>query len=260
MVRDAGWHLMDAGRRLEPPPYLVETLEATLTTARPDEVETYVLESVLIARTSPRSPPDAEAPPSRSRAGLLDLLVADTDNPRSLTVQLVGLRDDLTHVPAHLPVDARDRLAQDLVDLSHELDPRSAAAAVDGRREQLTEVLESLRWRLTALAREIATVHFAQRPSSRALGDSWGISSPHRYLRPRAPHALRLRRACHRLVRPRGAAAPRPAGPDLPARRAGGGPCTGGHRRARGLLRQHLDLLRGGSPRTTSSPSPRAPG
>jgi uncharacterized circularly permuted ATP-grasp superfamily protein/uncharacterized alpha-E superfamily protein len=175
MVRDAGWHLMDAGRRLERALYLVESLDATLTSARPDEVETYVLESVLIAHESSITYRRRHAARPET-ASLLDLLVADTDNPRSLVFQLLRLRDDLAQVPAHLPVDARDRLAQDLVDLSRELDPRSAATVVGERREQLAEVLESLRWRLTALAHEIATVHFAQRPSSRALGDSWGIS------------------------------------------------------------------------------------
>ncbi len=98
MVRDAGWHLMDAGRRLERALYLVESLEATLTTARPDEVETYVLESVLIAHESSITYRRRHAARPET-ASLLDLLVADTDNPRSLVFQLIRLRDDLAHGP-----------------------------------------------------------------------------------------------------------------------------------------------------------------
>ncbi|WP_263508665.1 circularly permuted type 2 ATP-grasp protein [Actinotalea sp. M2MS4P-6] len=174
MLRDPGWHLMDAGRRLERALYLVESLEATVTADLPDEIETFVLESLLIAHESSityrrrhTAHPDV--------ANVLDLLVTDEANPRSLAFQLDRLRSDLAAVPSHVPTD-RDRVAQDLVDLVRELDPRSAAAVVGGRRDQLVEHLESLRWRLRTLGDEIARAHFAHRPSARALGDPWGLS------------------------------------------------------------------------------------
>ena len=173
MLRDPGWHLMDAGRRLERSMYLVESLDATVTTVRPDDVESYVLESLLIAHES-----SITYRRQHSRRpdlpGVLDLLVGDTRNPRSLVFQLDRLRDDLAHVPA-ASTDARDRLVQDLLDLAGELDPRPASAAVGDRREHLAEILESLRWRLAGLADEVAAAHFAHRPASRALGDQWGL-------------------------------------------------------------------------------------
>ena len=174
LLRDAGWYLMDAGRRLERALYLVESLEATVTRVLPPEVESSVLESVLLAHESSityrrrhRAHPHV--------ANVLDLLVRDPDNPRPLAFQLERLRADLALAPSHLPTEAPDRVAQDLVDLVRELEPRSAAAQVGDRREQLGEVLESLRWRLQALGEEIARTHFAHRPASRAMGDTWGL-------------------------------------------------------------------------------------
>lgn len=174
MLRDPGWYLMDAGRRLERSVYLVESLDATVTTVHPDDVESYVLESLLIAHES-----SITYRRQHSRRpdlpGVLDLLVGDARNPRSLVFQLDRLREDLAHVPSHASTDARDRLIQDLLDLAGELDPRPAAAAVGDRREHLAEILESLRWRLAGLADEVAAAHFAHRPAGRALGDQWGL-------------------------------------------------------------------------------------
>ncbi len=175
MVRDVGWYLQDAGRRLERALYVVESLNATLVATRADDVDAYVLESVLIAHESSityrrrhSSRPDV--------AQLLDLLLSDAGNPRSLAFQVERLRDDLAHVPSRASTDARDRLAADLAELVAEIDVRAAAAAIDGRRERLAELLESLRWRLRSLADEIAAVHFVHPTPSRALADSWGLS------------------------------------------------------------------------------------
>ena len=175
MVRDVGWYLQDAGRRLERALYLVESLSSTLVTTRAQEVDAYVLESVLIAHES--SITYRRRHSSRPEvAPLLDLLLADPSNPRSLAFQVDRLRDDLAHVPSRSSTDARDRLAADLAELVAEIDVRAAAAAIDGRRERLAELLESLRWRLRSLADEIAAVHFVQPTPSRALADSWGLS------------------------------------------------------------------------------------
>ncbi len=79
-------------------------------------------------------------------------------------------------MPSRSSTEARDRLAADLAELVAEIDVRAAAAAIDGRRERLAELLDSLRWRLRALADEIASVHFVHPTPSRALDDSWGLS------------------------------------------------------------------------------------
>ena len=174
-VRDVGWHLHDTGRRVERALYLVESLTATIVTARTEDVDAYVLESVLIAHESSityrrrySARPDV--------ANLLDLLLCDARNPRSLAFQVDRLREDIAQIPSRASTDARDRLLADVAEIVAEIDVRAAAAAIDGRRERLAELLESLRWRLRAFADEIATVHFVHPTPSRALDDSWGLS------------------------------------------------------------------------------------
>ena len=77
---------------------------------------------------------------------------------------------------------AAGQAGEDFVRLSREfaeLDPVAVAALVtdDGRRRHLAETLDSIRWRLRALADEIALVHFAQPVPSRTLDDTWGVES-----------------------------------------------------------------------------------
>lgn len=187
MVRDLGWRFLDGGRRLERAQFLVDTLAATLTTQRSEDVDSLVLESLLIQHES------VITYRRRNQAGatvatVLDLLLLDRTNPRSLGYQLDRLREDLAGVP--VPVgpaghvrspEARDRLLQDLADLLTELDTATVAAAVseEGHRDRLAEVLDSMRWRLRAVGDEIARVHFVHPAPSRSLDDAWGAGNAH---------------------------------------------------------------------------------
>lgn len=187
MVRDLGWRFLDGGRRLERAQFLVDTLAATLTTQRSEDVDSLVLESLLIQHES------VITYRRRNQAGatvatVLDLLLLDRTNPRSLGYQLDRLREDLAGVP--VPVgpaghvrspETRDRLLQDLADLLTELDTATVAAAVseEGHRDRLAEVLDSMRWRLRAVGDEIARVHFVHPAPSRSLDDAWGAENTH---------------------------------------------------------------------------------
>lgn len=187
MVRDLGWRFLDGGRRLERAQFLVDSLDATLTTQRSEDVDSLVLESLLIQHES------VITYRRRNQAGatvatVLDLLVLDRTNPRSLAYQLDRLREDLAGVPVPVgpggrvrSTETRDRLLQDLADLLVELDTATVAAAVsdDGRRERLADVLDSMRWRLRALGDEIARVHLVHPAPSRSLDDAWGAPSVH---------------------------------------------------------------------------------
>jgi uncharacterized alpha-E superfamily protein len=94
MVRDPGWRFMDAGRRIERGQQLAALLRATVTVERSTATDSLLLESVLIAaesiityRRRYRSHAQVET--------LLDLLVLDADNPRSLASQLDQLAVDV---------------------------------------------------------------------------------------------------------------------------------------------------------------------
>jgi len=165
LVRDVGWRFLDAGRRIERAQHVVDHLHATLVERRPASVESHVVDSVVLAHDSSitfrrRYASDAGA------ADVLDLLLLDRTNPRSLAFQLDRLGDELGTVPAaeHLLSDVRDLLA--------ELDP-AAVTAGEGRRDRLGEALESMAWRLRSAADEIQRVHFARPGPSRALEDPW---------------------------------------------------------------------------------------
>ena len=99
MVRDPGWRFMDAGRRIERGLQLAALLRATVTVERSTATDSLLLESVLIAaesiityRRRYRSHAQLET--------LLDLLLLDADNPRSLAYQLDQLADDVRLMPS----------------------------------------------------------------------------------------------------------------------------------------------------------------
>jgi uncharacterized circularly permuted ATP-grasp superfamily protein/uncharacterized alpha-E superfamily protein len=100
MVRDVGWRFMDAGRRLERAVQLLSLLRATVPDARGTATDSLVLESVLSAAESIityrfryRSQAQLET--------VLDLLLLDRGNPRSLAYQLDRLTEDLDVLPPH---------------------------------------------------------------------------------------------------------------------------------------------------------------
>ncbi|WP_307858095.1 circularly permuted type 2 ATP-grasp protein [Cellulomonas fulva] len=174
LVRDVGWHLLDAGRRVERAQHLVVSLQRTLVDLLPRPVEAHVVDSLLLAHDSSITfrrlyPDDAGV------AGLLDLLVRDEDNPRSLAFSLARLTEDLAGAAMRSrSTEQLDRLLADVVDLVAELDPVAAAEPdAEGRRTRLAELLESMHWRLLAVADEIQAAHFARPATARALDDPW---------------------------------------------------------------------------------------
>ena len=99
MVRDPGWRFMDAGRRIERGVQLASLLQATVTVERGTATDSLLLESALITaesiityRRRYRSHAQLET--------ILDLLVLDADNPRSLAYQVDRLAEDVRHLPA----------------------------------------------------------------------------------------------------------------------------------------------------------------
>jgi uncharacterized circularly permuted ATP-grasp superfamily protein/uncharacterized alpha-E superfamily protein len=98
MVRDPGWRFMDAGRRIERGAQLAALLRSTMSAEHDAGTESLLLESVLTAAESIIT----YRRRYRSHAHLetmLDLLLLDPDNPRSLSHQLDLLLDDVRALP-----------------------------------------------------------------------------------------------------------------------------------------------------------------
>lgn len=95
-VRDAGWCLLDAGRRVERAIGVSALLAATLCDRSRPAADALVLESVLIAAESVIT---YRRLPRTGVAAAVGLLLTDRTNPRSVAYQLDRLRADVAGVP-----------------------------------------------------------------------------------------------------------------------------------------------------------------
>jgi uncharacterized alpha-E superfamily protein len=163
MVRDPGWRFMDAGRRIERALQLAALLRTTVTVERSTATDSLLVESVLIAaesiityRRRYRSHAQLET--------LLDLLVFDVDNPRSLAYQLDQLAVDVRLMPK---LDRGPRLSEPqrlvletstalgLADSAHLARPGG-----DGIRSELDDFLANILELLSRTADAIDNDHF----------------------------------------------------------------------------------------------------
>jgi len=163
MVRDLGWRFMDAGRRIERSIQLLSLLRSTVTQASGTATDSLVLESVLTAAESIityrfryRSQAQLET--------LLDLLLFDSGNPRSLAYQLDRLTDDLDALP--IPSERRLREEQRLVlEASTALrlaDPASLVSEQeDGLRPALDAFLTQMQETLLRAADTVDDTYFS---------------------------------------------------------------------------------------------------
>jgi len=168
MVRDAGWYLLDAGRGLERALQVVALLEVTVCRERSSDTDRMVREAVLTATESivtyrrryrGRSGPDA----------LLELLVVDQQNPRSVAYQLARVQADLQALPATSPTARPLRLLETLTETVRSADPGALALAQDGERPGLERFLGDLHAHLRDLAEAVRTQYQQQQPTPQPL-------------------------------------------------------------------------------------------
>jgi len=171
MVRDPGWRFMDAGRRVERAALLATLLDATLVPVRTTASDSMLLESVLISvesiityRRRYRS--------QAQLATVLDLMLVDPTNPRSLAFQIDRLGADV----AEFPRDARPRLSEEeqlVLQLSTRLrvidTEQLSSVNSDGRREELASFLATVRETLARTSNTIDANHFTHLAPSRVL-------------------------------------------------------------------------------------------
>ena len=175
MERDPGWRFMDAGRRIERGQQLAAFLRATVVIERSTATDSLLLESVLVAaesiityRRRYRSQAQLET--------LLDLLLIDPDNPRSLAHQLDQLAVDVRLIPR---VDNGHRLSEpERLVLEASTALRLADTALlarsreDGTRPELDGVLSLVLELLYRTADAIDGEHFVHLLPQHPLSDS----------------------------------------------------------------------------------------
>jgi uncharacterized alpha-E superfamily protein len=173
MVRDPGWYLLDTGRGLERALQLVSLLKVTLVEVRPPETEAMVVEAVTTAAESIVT----FRRRYRGRAGtdaVVELLVVDEHNPRSVAYQLQRIAADLRAVPNAAPTSRPLRLLDDLLDAVHAADLAALVQDRDGRRVALGEFLSGLQAQLNALSEALRAQYLQLPPSPQPL---WRSSS-----------------------------------------------------------------------------------
>jgi uncharacterized alpha-E superfamily protein len=102
----------------------------------------------------------------RSRSGtdaLVELLVVDQHNPRSVAYQLARVQSDLQALPTGSPTARPLRLLEALVEKVRTADPTTLTIAEQGLRPALAQFLADLHEQLRDLAEAIRT-QYQQRP------------------------------------------------------------------------------------------------
>lgn len=179
MVRDTGWYVMDAGRRIERSLQMLQLLRFTIARRRSVGVEQLVLESVLVAgesvithrrRTSGR----AEV------GGVLELLMLDRSNPRAVAYQLDRLAEDIARMP-EVTGGGSARLLGEITARLREARLEIADRAVLQDPQALEGTFATLVEGVSALAEALEAEHFVHAAPLRPFGTpgarrSWGVS------------------------------------------------------------------------------------
>ncbi|OBF26708.1 hypothetical protein A5724_31180 [Mycobacterium sp. ACS1612] len=160
VVRDVGWTMMDIGKRIERGLALTSLLRATLTTVRNAGAEQTITESTLVACESSviyRRRTLGKV----SVAAVADLVLFDTENPRSLVYQLERLRANLKALPGSSGSSRPERLVDDIATRLRRLDPADLEEVADGARVTLADLLDGIHGDLRELSGIITATHLS---------------------------------------------------------------------------------------------------
>lgn len=162
MTRNHGWRFLDMGRRLERAQHLADLFGSLLARGNPEEDGSLVLllelaDSVMTYRsrylTTPMLPP------------VIDLLLLDETNPRSVGFQLAAISAHVDELPRD--PDERTRSAEQRLALALLTEIRLAEVAqlcdedVEGRRGALEALLDAIGTGLPAMSEMITRDYFS---------------------------------------------------------------------------------------------------
>ena len=161
MVHDAGWTMMDVGKRIERGLTLTDLLRATLTVSRNPEAERTVTEAVLLACES--SVIYRRLNLGRvSVEAVADLVLFDEKNPRSLIYQLDRLRLNLRSLSGTSGSSKAERLVEEITARLRRSDPADLEELDDtGHRVALDDLLGGVHSALSELAEVITATQLS---------------------------------------------------------------------------------------------------
>jgi uncharacterized alpha-E superfamily protein len=168
MMRDEGWRMIRIGGWLERG-LQVTSLLRLVVGRRGLDTDRIVLNQTLLAADSSITHRRRYRGYVRPRT-VLDLMLADPENPRSLTFALTELRRHLSTLKASTGATRPERLLDELLEECRQAD-LSTLVALDGEtRPHLVKHLDQVNRQLVRLADAIATQHFEAGPQMRPLG------------------------------------------------------------------------------------------
>jgi uncharacterized alpha-E superfamily protein len=174
MTRGEGWRFLDMGRKLERAVHTIHLLKATLVT--PAAQEGPVLDAVLEIVDSRMTYRRRYLSSLRAEA-VLDLVVEDETNPRSLASQLADLTDDVDHLPRSGGAgrSPEQRFALSALASVRMAEPDKLAAVEDGTRPALNELLDLVGGWLPILSDAITQQYLSHLQVSRHLATPEGV-------------------------------------------------------------------------------------
>ncbi len=170
MTRGQGWRFLDMGRRLERALHLIQLLYGTLVNVNSNEGP--LLEALLEIADSSMTYRRRYLSTVQT-APVLDLLLADETNPRSLVFQLAALADDVDHLPrdpAQPGRSAEQRLTLSAVTSLQLADiDMLASFGPDGVRHHLVELLLHLQHEIPIICDTLTQNYLSHLQPSRHL-------------------------------------------------------------------------------------------
>ncbi len=179
IVRDDGWAVTDAGRRVERALHTTAVLRSTLEVEHTPAVEAILLESVLLTCESIITYRRRQMSGSRTARPmplLLGLLLLDTDNPRSVAHQVDRLAEDVARLRAagrHADRAAADALDERLREVVATLRGADAHVLAGDDRARLTALLDEVAAGLRATAVAFERAHFAHKAPQLSFPTRW---------------------------------------------------------------------------------------
>jgi len=169
MMRDPGWRMIGVGRAIERALQLCHLLRASTTVRRGIDVDRDVHQAVLTAAES------AVTHRRRYRGyvrvgSVLELLLLDAENPRSLAFGLAELREHLSAMPESTGSTRPERLLDDLADELARVEIAGLTAISGETRPNLERFLDGCIVQLTRFADAVGALHFAAGPVPRSFG------------------------------------------------------------------------------------------
>jgi uncharacterized circularly permuted ATP-grasp superfamily protein/uncharacterized alpha-E superfamily protein len=177
MVRDPGWYMLDSGRGLERALQLLALLRVTVCVERPADTDRLLSEAVLTA---------AESIVTFRRRyrlgeqidGLVELLILDAFNPRSVAYQLNRMRNDLLAIPSTSPTARQLRLLDGLIEKVRSADLGELCDTRDGERPVLAEFITGLQAQLRDLSDTIRSAYQQSAPAPKPMFRSNDVGTP----------------------------------------------------------------------------------